>query len=126
MKYVQVPQDIQIMVNGEPWQDSDGTEMKPWSFGRYLENIVLADPAIGTEYKKLKACSIVDAQFKGTTPGTYVGVEDTYWEMLKDTIESPKGGGISSSILRQFIPFMDAVLDAKSEKPTEQSDTKVG
>ena len=119
MKYVQVPKDIRIMVNGEPWKDSDGSIMKPWPFSRYLENIVLADPTIGTGYKELKACSIIDAQFKSVDPDTWIGVEDTHWEMLKNTIENPKGGGISSGILRQFIPFMDAVLEAKSEKPKD-------
>ncbi len=120
MKYVQIPKDIQIMVNGEPWKDSDNTVMPPWLFARYLENIVLADPAIGTAYKELKACVTVDALFKAASPGTWVGVEDTHWEMLKAAIENPKGGGIPSAILRQFLPFMDAVLDAKSEKPEDQ------
>lgn len=119
MRYIKVPADIQIMVNGEPWKDSDGSVMLPWSFARYLENIVLADPAIGTAYKDLKACAIVDALFKDASPDEWVGVEDTHWEMLKNTIENPKGGGISSGILRQFLPSMDAVLEAKSEKPTD-------
>ena len=119
MKYVQVPKDIQITVNGEPWKDSDGAVMKPWPFSRYLENIVLADPGIGTDYKNLKACSIVDANFKNSASGECVEVEDAHWEMLKNTIENPKGGGIPSNILRQFLPFMDAILEAKSEKPAK-------
>lgn len=119
MKYVLVPEDIQIMVNGKPWKDIvDNKEkgMPPWSLSRYLENVVLADPAIGTDYKSLKMCSIVDNNFKSVNPGECVEVEDAHWEMLKNTIENPKGGGISSSILRQFLPFMDAILEAKNVK----------
>ena len=119
MKYVQVNDNIKIMANGQVCLEEDGIPGKPWPFARYLERIVLQDPAIGTSYKALKACAIVDAQFKCAAVGSWVGVEEEHWNMLKDTIENPKGGGISPGILRQFIPFMDAVLEARSEKPKE-------
>lgn len=119
MKYLRVPDDIEIMVNGQRWMDSSGNIDPPWSFSRYLENIVLADPAIGTTYKDLKACSIVENQFKDATVDTWMGVEDAHWERLKSVIENPKGGGIPSSVLRQFLPFMDAILEAKSKKPDD-------
>ena len=117
MRYVQVKEDIQILVGGEPWTDSNGGVMPPWTFARYLENIVLVDPAMGTTYKALKSCDMVGEQFKDAILGTWMPVEDAHWEMLKNAIENPKGGGVSPSILRQFIPFMDAVLNAKGEKP---------
>ena len=79
MKYVQVPKDIEIMVNGKRWTDSAGNADPPWSFSRYVENIVLADPAVGTTYKDLKACSIVEDQFKNAKVGTWIGVEDAHW-----------------------------------------------
>lgn len=119
MKYVEVKQPIQVTVNGAAWKDSDGSDMPPWSFARYLENIVLPDPAMGTGYKALKACAIIEDQFKQAVTGSWVGVEEEHWNMLKNTIENPKGGGIHSGVLRQFIPFMDAVVEAKSEKPGE-------
>lgn len=127
MKYIKVPEDIPIVVNGEPWKNSDGTVMKPWSFSHYLENIVLADPAVGTTYKDLKACFTIEDQFKNASIGAWVGVEDEHWEKLRTTIESPKGGGIPSSVLRQLIPFMDAVvIHAKMDKPDEVNEKKRG
>lgn len=42
-----------------------------------------------------------------------------------NAIENPKGGGIHPGVLRQFLPFMDAVIDAKSEKPSD-AQTKTG
>lgn len=119
MKYVQVKDDIQIMANGQLWRESDGKAMPPWSFARYLENVVLPDPAMGTGYKALKACAIIESQFAGAAMGSWISVEEEHWNMLKTAIENPKGGGISPGILRQFIPFMDAVLEARSEKPKE-------
>ena len=107
-------------MNGEFWKDSDGSVMSAWPFARYLENIVLPDPAIGTRYKELMACATVDAQFKNVAPNTWVPVEDAHWEMLKNAIENPKGGGVSPGILRQFLPFMKAVVEAKSEKPDKE------
>lgn len=117
MKYIEVKPDIQIMVDGEPWRDTTNNIMKPWSFHRYLENIVLPDPSMGTGYKSLKACAIIDEQFKQAEPNSWIGVEEEHWNMLKTAIEEPRGSGVSPSILRQFIPFMDAVFEAVTKKP---------
>ena len=117
MKYIHVPKDIQIMVNGKPLENVAGEIENIWTFSHYLENIVLADPAVGTTYGDLKACSIVEDRFKNAPSDTWVGVEDAHWERLKKTIENPKGGGVHPSILRQLIPFMDAIIEAKSKKP---------
>jgi len=46
-------------------------------------------------------------------------------DLGKYAIENPKGGGIHPGVLRQFLPFMDAVIDAKSEKPSD-AQTKTG
>lgn len=120
MRFVQVQEPIQIVVSGEPWKDSNGQVDPPWSFAHYLRDIVLNDPAMGgTGYKVLKACNTIDSQFENAVPGTWVAVEDAHWEMLKNTVENPKGGGIPPSILRQFIPNMDAILNAKTKKPDE-------
>ena len=123
MRYVEVKREIQVMMDGEPWKETDGSTMGPWSFLRYLANIVLPDPAMGTGYKALKACALIEQQFKDAAPHAYVAVEEEHWNILKAAIENPKGGGIHSGVLRQFIPFMDAVLDAKSEKPDSKKQT---
>ncbi len=117
MKYVQVQDEIQVMANGKPWKETNGTIMPPWSFSDYLENVVLPDPQMGTSYKALKACALIDKQFEDVEPGEWVAVEEEHWNMMKVTIENPKGSGIHPGVLRQFIPFMDAVIDAKIEKP---------
>jgi hypothetical protein len=104
------------MVANQPWKERDGSVIPPWTFHRYLENVVLPDPSIGTTYKALKACSEVDRQFQNVTPGEVVGVEDEHWAFLTNAIEAPKGSGIHPGILRQFLPFMDAVLEAKKSK----------
>lgn len=119
MKYVQVLKEIQVTVNGEPCKNSDGTVELPWSFGTYLVNIVLPDPSIGTAYKVLKSCAILEAQFKDVSVGKWIAVEDAHWELIKIAIETPKGSGVPSSVLRQLLPFMDAVLEAKNEKPED-------
>lgn len=118
MKYVLIPDDIQLLVNGQPELDANG-KVDSWSISRYLETVVLADPGIGTDYKSLKACFAVDEAFLKAVPGKYVEVDYDHWEKLKETIENPKGGGISPSILRQFLPFMDAIIEAKDTKPEE-------
>lgn len=117
MKYVEVPEDIQVIVNGTSWMDAQGNAVPPWSLYRYLENIVLADPSIGTTYAALKSCNKISDQFEKAKPGDVIGVEDAHWSVLQGTINAPKGGGVSAQILRQFIPFMDAILQATDAKP---------
>lgn len=121
MKYIQVPEDIQVMLNGVAWKDSNDKVMPPWSIGTYLQNVLLPDPAVGPAgYKTWKSCAIIDAQFSDITPGEWIGVEEEHWNMLKTAIVEPKGGGIHQCVLRQLIPFMDAILEAKNEKPDEE------
>lgn len=119
MKYIQVPEDIQLMLNGELLKDSRNEVEKPWPFIQYLRNIVLADPAVGTDYDNIRSSEDILSKFKNTIPGTWIELAEPHWEMLESTIRKPKGGGISPDVLRQLLPFMEAVLDAKRKKPTE-------
>ena len=120
MKYVHVKDDIQVMLHGNPTTEKDGSVSPPWSFGRYLDVIVLPDPAMGAGYKVLKACRIVEEQFRDAKPGDWVGVENEHWGMLKQAIENPQGGGVHPGVLWGFLPFMDSILEAKSEKPIDK------
>ena len=119
MKYVQVPDDIQVMLNGKPATEADGSVSPLWPLGQYLDTIVLPDPAMGKGYKVLSACRIVEEQFKVAKPGDWVAVEDEHWRLLKQTIENPQGS-MNASVLRQFLPFMDTILEATSEKPIDK------
>lgn len=119
MRYVQVKEEIQAIVNGKPWKEDTGEVMPPWSFSNYLEYVVLPDPAMGRGYKALKACALIEKQFDGVPPGEWVQLEEEHWNMMKLTIEHPKGSGIHPGVLRQFIPFMDAVVEARVDKPSE-------
>lgn len=122
MKYVQILEDIPITIpNPCPVCRSsvgdNSTRTDPWSFVRYLENIVLEDPALGVGYEPLKARKLVADQFRNTTSGEWIGVEEAHWTLLKSIVKDPKGGNISSGILVQFFPFMDAIIEAKDTKP---------
>ncbi len=122
MKYVQVPKDIPVTIpNPCPLCRSsvgdNNTKIDLWSFTRYLENIVLSDPALGTGYEPLKARRLIVIQFENATSEEWIGVEEDHWTRLNTIIRDPKGGGIDSGILVQFFPFMEAVLEAKSENP---------
>lgn len=119
MKYVQVEEDIQIMADGEKLKEAGGKVMKPWSFSRYLEDVVLANPTMGAGYKSVNSCAIMEKQFKEASPGSWVPVEDEHWNMLKNAVEEPKGIGVHPVILRQLLPFTKAILEAKDEKPNE-------
>lgn len=125
MKYVQVPETIPIKIpNPCPLCRSsvgdNSTKIDPWSFIRYLENIVLEDPALGTGYEPLKARKLVVDQFRDATSGEWIGVEEAHLTLLKSIVIDPKGGNISSGILVQFFPFMDAIIEAKDTKPVEK------
>ena len=122
MKYIQVKPAIQIILNGQPWVDAEGTEMPPWSMSRYLENIVLPDQAMGIGHKAIKACQTIGDLFEQANEGDWVPVETEHWDRLRQAVETPKGSGVHSTVLRQLLPFMDAVLEAPDKLPTIEPD----
>ena len=119
MRYVKVPENIQLVPDDASDAKPDDKAIKPWPISLYLKNVVLRDPAMGTGYEITKTIDQVYNNFKDEIPGKFVGVEDAHWKLLVTTINDPKGSGIDPFILCQLLPFMDAILEAKDKKPTE-------
>lgn len=90
-----------------------------WSFARYLENLVLGDPGMGSGYDAWKRYSALNKAFKDVSSGTCVEIDEAHLRLLCEVIKGPKGNLPSGDAMHQFLPFMEAILDAKSEKPKE-------
>jgi len=117
MKYVKIEEPIQIKLNDKPLEEADGSVAPSWPISKYLEAEVLCHPTIGSGHKAIKSCDLVAKQFKDATPGDCVAVEDAHWELLRSAIESDQAVSTHPIILRQLLPFMDAILEAASTDP---------
>ena len=127
MRYVRVPENLPITIDETcPLCQSLVVKLhespQSWTLPRYLKNVVLRDPTFGTGYDALIARQEIESQFEEASPGDWVNVVDAHWKTLTSAIQQPQGAGIPNQILVQFLPFMEAVLEAKSTKPDAQSD----
>tara|TARA_B100000029_G_scaffold119127_1_gene112232 strand:+ start:270 stop:644 length:375 start_codon:yes stop_codon:yes gene_type:complete len=116
MRYVEVPQPIQIknLTTGEPIT-VDGSVI-PWRMSRYLSDIVLPDPALGKGYKADLVRSTLSAAFKDAKPGDFVPIEDEHYEMVRGVIEGPESD-TPPIVTMQLFPFQAAFVEASREKP---------
>mgnify|MGYP007063604129 CR=1 FL=1 len=116
MRYVEVPQPIQIknLTTGEPIT-VDGSVI-PWRMSRYLSDIVLPDPALGKGYKADLVRSTIRASFKDANTGDVVPVEDEHYDMVRAVIEGPEST-TPPIVTMQLFPFQSAFVEAGREKP---------
>lgn len=126
MRYVLVPEDVLLAIDEtcpvcQSCVANRHESPQPWPMQLYLERVVLRDPTFGTGYEALVARREIENQFAKAAAGDWVNVKDDHWAILVSTIQQPQGAGIPNQILVQFIPLMEAVLQAKNTKPTDES-----
>ena len=115
MKYVKIPEPIQIknLNTGEPIR-VDGNDT-PWRMYRYLVDVILPDPKMGKGYKTDRIRSTVREAFKDAKPGEYIAIEDGHHELVSSVIEEPDAN-IPPVVTMQLFPFQQAWMEASSEK----------
>lgn len=129
MKYIQVPEDRSvIMPNPCPIcrlsVGNDNVKTDIVSFGRYLEEILLRDPAMGNGYDAWTAIHDLRESFKDAPFDTCKEIDEAHWKLLNEIIMNPKGSLPDGGIMYQLIPFMDTILQATDKKPSQSTDKK--
>jgi len=116
MRYVKIPEPIQLknLTTGEPLK-VDGDD-SPWQMYRYLVDLVLPDPAMGRGYKVDRIRSTVRGAFDGAEPGGYVAIEDEHYDTIRAVIENPESE-IPPIVTMQLFAFQQAFVDASRENP---------
>lgn len=109
MKYITVPQEIKIVVDGV---DQEVVQ----SFQDWLSASPLNSKEFGASGKTLRMAVKLESRFSGKVAGSSVPVEDEEWEVLSTSVENPEGG-FNTRIAKLFLPFMDAVSSASETEP---------
>jgi hypothetical protein len=109
MRYFTRPQPIQL-------RDRDKTPIhEPIPFARWLEGFPLEDGQVfGSGVDAAKSGRRILAAVEQSNG--VIALEEADWERVCKAIRSPSQKW-QPLLARQYVPFMDAVLDAKEEKP---------
>jgi len=116
MRYVKIPEPIQLRnLTTEVPLTVDGDDT-PWSMYRYLADIVLTDTAMGKGYEVDRIRSTIQEAFKDASPGNCVAVEDAHYDKVQAVIVEP-GSEIPPVVTMQLFAFQQAFVDASRENP---------
>ncbi len=116
MRYVKIPEPIQMrnLTTDVPLSvDGDDT---PWRMYRYLADVVLTDTAMGKGYEVDRIRSTIQEAFKDASPGDYIAVEDAHYDKVQAVIVEP-GSEVPPIVTIQLFAFQQAFVDATREKP---------
>lgn len=119
IKYVTIPEPITLLepTTKEPLKDEKG-ETKPQKFYDFVGKM-LFNPMWAESYKNIKSAKAIDKAFEKAEPGAAVQLAEEDWKKLKDLVDNPKGGyGYHAAVMPQLLPFLDAIIEAKEEKPS--------
>tara|TARA_Y100000588_G_scaffold384433_1_gene475671 strand:+ start:367 stop:762 length:396 start_codon:yes stop_codon:yes gene_type:complete len=121
MRYVKIPEPIQIknLNTGEPILVDGGSA--PWRMCRYLSDIVLPDGAMGKGYDADRIRSAVRAAFKDAKPGEYVAIEDSHHVAVCAAIKDPEAK-VTPVVTMQLFPFQEAFMEAERQMPPQVRD----
>jgi hypothetical protein len=98
-------------------QDLPGESM---TYHRFIDTLVLNDPAFGKGYHKIRQASRIDKLFAGSQPGNEVWIEDGDWEAVKGALESPHESNLwVAHMVRQIEPFMTLWMEAPEGTPSK-------
>jgi hypothetical protein len=118
MRYVTIPGAIVLKhpLSGEAAIGPDARPVPPQTFARWLFDVVLNDPRMGsTPAELVRVGKLVDA-FAKVKPADVVGVEDSDFEKVRAIANAPTTG-FPPLYAMQLAPFSRAVLDAPEEDP---------
>jgi hypothetical protein len=109
MKYITVPDPITLSNGGEIIPG-----MKETTLYLFLNQHALNDKAFGEGFKAISAGGRIQTAVKDSKPGDVIPLEESDYDMLKAAIDRPNqvaGQPMSPEAARQFLPFMEAVMD---------------
>ncbi len=133
--YIKIPEAVELMdptgkkrlrepdPKASPGSMPQMVDVPPFTFERFVVEILLSD-AKWTQrgYQGLRSARKIEKAVTNKAPGEWISIEDADWERLKEVIETPTNGtysGQSSFVTRQLMEFLEAIMEAKDEKPEE-------
>lgn len=121
-KYILNPGPVTMI---DPATDEPIPSAPPATLGDFIRGSLLLDKRWSEDLAWMRAKSAVmraTKPSKGDQP--YLELEPDVYERLAQVARSPQGGyqGYNPVLLDQFLPFLEAVVDAKDRPPAPAQD----
>ena len=127
MRYIQVPLDIEVPLLSAFLAANPDQKPSKFSFLKFATFCWLEDQRAISEgdkmsNTKLRRWAKVIEKFEACLPGKYIELEDEDWKTLEAISKSPLAR-FGVTVMIACTPFVDAVLDARTERPSVVSET---
>lgn len=100
-----VPEPLELKV--------PGAQTEEYSFQSFVQTL-LSQPHWGKDYKAVRTGVSIENKVADAKPGSKIELAEADWELLRKSAETPENGfGLHPILLRQMLPFMDAVVQAE-------------
>ena len=111
---------IKVIVTPEPLQlrvpQPNGSEAEEeYPFSNFIQTL-LSQPRWGKDYKAIKVGVSIEKKVSEASPGDEILLSDEDWKLLRDSAAEPESGyGLHPYLLRQILPFFDAIVEAEEK-----------
>ena len=127
-RYIEIPDPITLKdpVSKAPLTTDGQPEV--WDFKQIISKI-MSNPKWGESYAAMRAQAAIEDALAEAKDGVMVIAEED-WSKLKDAAENPRtqvitsmgpqvmaGFGVHPTLVRQLIPLLAPIVEAKTERP---------
>jgi hypothetical protein len=128
-RYIEIPAAVLLIdpSTNKPIPGDDGKD-QTWDFELVMQKL-LSNPTWGESFPWLRSQDAIYDAWKNAKDGVLILAEED-WLRLKQAIETPKttittaignqivnGFGVHPSLVRHLLPLLNAIMDAKAERP---------
>ena len=127
-RYIEIPEPVTLRdpVSKAPLTTDGQPEV--WDFKQII-NKIMSNPKWGESYAAMRSQAAIEDALTDAKDGVMIIAEED-WSKLKDAAENPRtqvitamgpqvlsGFGVHPTLVRQLIPLIAPIVDAKTERP---------
>lgn len=121
MKFIKIIHDIQIC---DPNTGMPVQGIPKMSHSKYVDSWPLNDKRFGSEsgFGGIMAGSRIQLAFREAAIGEIIALDEADYKILKQSIMDPQlvtGGQATPEVVRQYLPFMESIVNAKEKRPNK-------
>lgn len=121
-RYVEIPPPVTVL---DPTSNQPIPDEKPLDFD-FVMTKLMSHPVWGESFAAMRSQDAIHDAWKNAKDGVMVLAEED-WTRLKQAVETPKitaptgqvipGFGVHPTVVRQLVPLLNPIVEAKSERP---------
>lgn len=127
-RYIEIPEPVTLKDPVSKAVLTTDGQPEVWDFKQII-NKIMSNPKWGETYAAMRAQAAIEDALADAKDGVMVVAEED-WTKLKDAAENPRtqvittmgaqvisGFGVHPTLVRQLIPLIAPIVDAKTERP---------